>query len=399
MIMTNTTTGLLAYAAEAEANAAAQDAEAATMLRAIERERSSLAYAHKDRRTAHRKATRLDRPNGHAQGREEERKITEERIPAIEARIAEWQAEFDHCTADAARLRAVAADYRAAAGLATIDLPAPFCAWLDGTGLALGHDDSDPECKETREAYDAGTHHGTHTTVTATPTVLRLLTEYAENLIDANSDSTGDPAEITAAQAVITRVTAARRTVKAAQAQQGPQEAPTAPAAPQEAPTAAQEPQARPRTTELASTTIGSDVVTLVEITGGEFTHGVDTYRPADDADEHDHGTPKGTPVLSAQAGFYSESEARADYAREVTHRTQEAQDAPAADIVVPVGTTVTVTQRGQEFTGIVETAGPLRAATIAHAKQGTRTHRVGIRIPGRVGFIWADSHETTPTA
>jgi hypothetical protein len=350
-----TTAELLTNAAEAETNAAAQDTEAAAMLRAIEREHSALTYARADLKRAHRKATRLDRPNRHAQGREEERKITEERIPAIEARLADWQAEYDHCTADAARLRQVAADYRAQAGLATIDLPTPFCDWLDGTGLALGHDDTDPECKETREAYDAGTHHDTHTTVTATPTVLRLLAEYADNCIDANADDydreEAARTESAAATTVAQRVTAARRTVKAAQAQQGPQEAPTAPAAPEDAPTG-------PVLADWERDLIAmADTLPTVD------------REPSADLNIAQGDDPQGP------------------------------QDAPAADIVVPVGTTVTVTQRGQEFTGIVETAGQLRAATTAHARQGIRTHRVGIRIPGRVGFIWADSHETTPTA
>lgn len=92
------------------------------------------------------------------------------------------------------------------------------------------------------------------------------------------------------------------------------------------------------------------------------------------------------------------------------THKAQQAPQEPATaaapaqddtpaprDITAPVGTRVTATLRGQQYTGTVQTAGPLRAATTAHARQGIRTHRVGIRVPGRDSLLWADSHQTTP--
>lgn len=89
-----------------------------------------------------------------------------------------------------------------------ITLPGAFCAWLDGTGLALGHDDQDPALKETRVAYDAArpvkAGRGYYRQVTATATVLRILAEYAGYCIDANRDEP-EPAELAAARTVLRR--------------------------------------------------------------------------------------------------------------------------------------------------------------------------------------------------
>ncbi|MFE6000229.1 hypothetical protein ACFQ6C_25770 [Streptomyces sp. NPDC056454] len=90
-----------------------------------------------------------------------------------------------------------------------ITLPATFCDWFDGTGLVLGDDDHDPECKETRAAYRNGTETADGTTVRATATVLKLLAEYANTatVLDDDEDE-GLPG---AAGLVLTRVATARR--------------------------------------------------------------------------------------------------------------------------------------------------------------------------------------------
>lgn len=289
----------------------------------------------------------------------------------------------------------------------TVALPGGFCNYFDGTGLAQGQDDGDPECKITREAYEDGTirryglHAYTTTITTSSLTVLNILEEYTEYCLDSNADDP-DPSEVKAARKAAERIQAARRELRALQAlareeqerddahraadaahlaaysetllatvaqeapapAEGPQEAPTAP---QEAPTAA-EAQEGPQEAQEAPT---GPVLADWE---RDLLAAADTLPAVDREPSADQNIAQGDDP-------------------------QGPQERPAADIVVPVGTTVTVTQRGQKFTGIVETAGPLRAATIAHAKRGIRTHRVGIRVPGRVGFIWADSHETTPTA
>jgi hypothetical protein len=201
----------------------------------------------------------------------------------------------------------------------SVTLPADFCAWFDGTNLVEGQDDNDPDCKALRLAYEAATlrktaHGHSAKITTSSPTVLKMITEYAETLADSNADEADrDPAAAreldaaqTTAQRARTALTKLRTALTAHKAQQGPQEPATA---------------------------------------------------PQDD-------------------------------------------DTPAPrDITVPVGAAVTATVRGQEYTGIVETAGPLRAATTAHARQGIRTQRIGIRVPGRPALVWADSHEVTTPA
>jgi hypothetical protein len=195
-----TTTNLLAHATEAETNAAAQDAEAATMLRAIERERSSLAYALADRKRAHRKATRLDRPNRHAQGRAELRVIDEERIPAIEARIAAAQADLDHLTADAARLRAVAADYRAqhaaaTAAPVTVTTPYAFIDWYADYGTDKITDaDADATLTAARTAYRTTAPRESVKITTADPRILDgLITAAAGFIASTREDIDNNP--------------------------------------------------------------------------------------------------------------------------------------------------------------------------------------------------------------
>lgn len=104
----------------------------------------------------------------------------------------------------------------------TLSLPGKFCDWLDGTNLAQGMDDADPDCKATREAYSAGTLRRTPKgysikITTGDTTVLNVLREYADTCIDSNLNGEPDAAEVRAARTVIERATAARKTLKAAQ--------------------------------------------------------------------------------------------------------------------------------------------------------------------------------------
>lgn len=72
--------------------------------------------------------------------------------------------------------------------------------------------------------------------------------------------------------------------------------------------------------------------------------------------------------------------------------------DTPApTDVTVAHGTTVTTTLRGETITGTVEWSGPLRAATMAAARQGIRTTRLGLRVPGRDSLVYVDSDKVTP--
>ncbi|MGA5598340.1 hypothetical protein ACPCSE_29320 [Streptomyces cellulosae] len=224
----------LTAAAQALQAAATQDAEAAALRAAIETETETLTHAQADRRRAHRKATRKDRPASHHIGRREEAAALA-RIEATQNRITALRAELDHYTADADRLRKVAADHHAAAGHVTLDLPAAFDTWFADTGLALGHDDTDPECKATRQAWQQGTPtpDGGRRITTGNPTVLRVLTEYTDTLLFANQDEP-DPAEVRAAETLAQRLQTARMTLRTTQAQQEAQEAPQAA---QEAPT------------------------------------------------------------------------------------------------------------------------------------------------------------------
>jgi hypothetical protein len=123
----------------------------------------------------------------------------------------------------------------------TVTLPGKFCDYFDGTGLVQGQDDHDPECKITREAYEAGTIGRTprgyyRKITTSSTTVLRLLAEYADTCIDANTHGNDTPeerAEGQAARKAYQRAQDALKTLKAAQAQQTAQEAPTAAQEPQ----------------------------------------------------------------------------------------------------------------------------------------------------------------------
>lgn len=116
---------LLAAAEEAERNAQDNDREADRWRAVIAQEERVMAHLETDRRRAHRKATRKDRPNRHAAGRAELAKITEERMPRQRAAIDAAAANLDHHTRDAARLRAVADAYRTAATAQTTAQEAP----------------------------------------------------------------------------------------------------------------------------------------------------------------------------------------------------------------------------------------------------------------------------------
>lgn len=98
-----------------------------------------------------------------------------------------------------------------------IDLPGKFCEWLDGTNLAQGLDDVDPECKETRIAYDEGhrieSGNGYYVRMQASPTVLNLLAEYAGNCLEANRDEPVK-SEMTAARKLLKRIRGAQRMMK-----------------------------------------------------------------------------------------------------------------------------------------------------------------------------------------
>lgn len=93
---------------------------------------------------------------------------------------------------------------------AWINIPGKFCDWFEGTNLASGADDVDPECKETRIAYEEGkivksANGGYYIRVLATATVLKVLNEYASSCLEVNVD---DPqkSEIEAARKVKRRV-------------------------------------------------------------------------------------------------------------------------------------------------------------------------------------------------
>lgn len=98
-----------------------------------------------------------------------------------------------------------------------IALPGKFCDWLDGTNLAQGLDDVDPECKETRIAYAEGRRiesgNGYYVLVQASRTVLKVLAEYAGNCLEANRD---EPlkSEVAAALKLLLRVQGAQQMMK-----------------------------------------------------------------------------------------------------------------------------------------------------------------------------------------
>lgn len=130
----------------------------------------------------------------------------------------------------------------------SLTLPAPFCAWLDGSRLAQGQDDADPDCKALRLAYTAAplrtTTHGQSTKiVTSNPTILKMIIEYAGYCAEANHDEADrddDAArELAAAETTAQRARTALRELRAAhtahKAQQQPQQPPTATQGPQQA--------------------------------------------------------------------------------------------------------------------------------------------------------------------
>jgi hypothetical protein len=271
LIMTNTTTtDLLAYATEAETNAATQDAEAAAAQHHINTLQARLADAQADRKRAHRKATRLDHPNRHAQGRAELRHIDENIIPAIQQAIAAAQTDVDHYAADAARLRAVAADYRAQHAAATaepvtVTTPAAFIDWYADYGTDKITDaDADTTLTAARTASRTTAPGERVKITTADPRILDgLITAAAafiastRECIDADPDNAGLLArDIRITEKFKDRIREARAGLLAQEpsnltqweretliAAQGPQDTPAAPAAPQEATTAAQGPQ------------------------------------------------------------------------------------------------------------------------------------------------------------
>ncbi|MFH9248207.1 hypothetical protein ACH4LK_22595 [Streptomyces lydicus] len=113
------------------------------------------------------------------------------------------------------------AEILAATPTVTVTLPGSFCTWLDGTGLAQGQDDSDPECKALRLAYDAaplrrnGKSYYVKIT-TGDDAVLKVLAEYGGYCNDSNIDEP-DAAEVRAAHIVEARAIAARKELRAAQ--------------------------------------------------------------------------------------------------------------------------------------------------------------------------------------
>lgn len=243
--MTTTTTAaeLLAHAATAERNAAAQEAEAAVMLTVADGERTRLASALADRKRAHRKATRRDRPNRHAAGRAELRHIDENVIPPIEKAIAAAQADVDHLTADAARLRAVAADYRAQAAAltatpVTVTAPEAFIDWYADYGTSKITDaDADATLTAARTAYRTAPAGERVKITTSDPRILDGLitaaTAFVANTrecMDADPDSAGLLArDIRRTEHFAERVTAARAELLAQPAQEAPSAPQTAP--------------------------------------------------------------------------------------------------------------------------------------------------------------------------
>lgn len=99
----------------------------------------------------------------------------------------------------------------------TVVLPGKFCDWLDGTNLAQGLDDVDPECRETRIAYDEGRRiesgSGYYVRMQANATVLKLLAEYADYCLEANRDEPVK-SEVAAARKLLTRIREAQQKIK-----------------------------------------------------------------------------------------------------------------------------------------------------------------------------------------
>jgi hypothetical protein len=278
-MITTTTADLLAEAAEADANAATQDAEAANMQAWADRERSSLTHARTALRRAHRKATRLDRPNGHAAGRAEEQRIATTLIPAIEARIADAEEGAAHYTADAARLRTVAADYRAqhaaeTAAPVTVATPFAFIDWYVSYGTdQISDADADPTLTLARTT--AATTPGSERVkiTTSDPRILDGLTAAADAFIadtrrcieNVAPDETALLArDIRITEKFKTRIQEARTELLAAAAapQEAPQEAPTGPVLAdweRDLLAAAETPQGTPVTVEWTHSLHGHD--------------------------------------------------------------------------------------------------------------------------------------------
>jgi hypothetical protein len=238
---TETPAELLAHITQAESNATAQESEAAALQNHIDTLRARLTDAQADRKRAHRKATRPDRPNRHAQGRTELRHIDENVIPKIQAEIDAVQVELDHYTADAARLRAVAAEYRAQHAAATADpvtvaTPHAFIDWYADYGTDKITDaDADATLTAARHAYRTAAPGERVKISTSDPRILDGLITAADAFI-ANTreciDADPDGAGLLRRDIRITEKFADRirdaRTELLAQAQQTAQEAPAA---------------------------------------------------------------------------------------------------------------------------------------------------------------------------
>jgi hypothetical protein len=101
-----------------------------------------------------------------------------------------------------------------------VALPGAFCDFFEGTNLAQGLDNSDPECAVTHAAWDAATYRRygrngyTMTVTTSDMTVLDILAEYAGNCLESNADDP-DPKEVKAAHETLARVKAARAELRA----------------------------------------------------------------------------------------------------------------------------------------------------------------------------------------
>ncbi|QDN94950.1 hypothetical protein FNV58_01060 (plasmid) [Streptomyces sp. RLB1-9] len=187
--------------------------------------------------------------------------IDEKRIPPIEARIADLMTDVEFLQDDAARLRTVAADYRAqhtaaTAAPVTLTTPYAFIDWYADYGTDKITDaDADATLTAARTAYRTTAPRENVKITTADPRILDGLTTAAAGFIastrediDNNPDMAGLLArDIRRTERFMERITEVRTLLldsaqEAQEAQQTAQEAPAAPAAPQEAPTAAEGP-------------------------------------------------------------------------------------------------------------------------------------------------------------
>lgn len=213
-------------AAEALTNAAYCDREVSTSTQAVQDTERIIKGLHATLTRATRNLNRCRTTAAKIRNGEKTDTATDA-ITRAETRLAAEHKDLAHWTAEAARLRQYAADRttpedttmpdQPAEPTTTLNLPGAFCDWLNGTRLALGQDDTDPECLATRTAYQdaprrtAGRAY--YRTITATPTVLRILAEYADYCLDANSDD-GTPAQAAAARKVTQRTQAARTALR-----------------------------------------------------------------------------------------------------------------------------------------------------------------------------------------